>query len=104
MQIPSSGIRPAIAAVAGFLALSAPSVAQQLFPSAVKPATAPQSRPAPVSSSRAASCHNGASFEKFLSELKQRALSEGVSQDAIVDAAPYLVYNQGIVNRDRGQR
>jgi lytic murein transglycosylase len=36
--------------------------------------------------------------------LKQRALSEGVSQGAIVEAAPYLVYNQGIVNRDRGQR
>jgi lytic murein transglycosylase len=91
-------------AVAGFLALSAPSVAQQLFPSAVKPATAPQSRPAPVPSPRAASCHNGASFEKFLSELKQRALGEGVSQRAILEASPYLVYNQGIVNRDRGQR
>jgi lytic murein transglycosylase len=91
-------------AVAGFLALSAPSVAQQLFPSAVKPATAPQSRPAPVPSLRAASCHNGASFEKFLSELKQRALGEGVSQRAILEASPYLVYNQGIVNRDRGQR
>src|SRR5215469_14479574 len=104
MQIPSFGIRPAIAAIAGFLALSASSPAQQLFPSAVKPATAPQSRPAPVPSSRAASCHNGASFEKFLSELKQRALGEGVSQRAILEASPYLVYNQGIVNRDRGQR
>ena len=91
-------------AVAGFLALSAPSVAQQLFPPAVKPATVPQSRPAPVPSPRAASCHNGASFEKFLSELKQRALGEGVSHRAVLEASPYLVYNQGIVNRDRGQR
>jgi len=91
-------------AVAGFLALSAPSVAQQLFPPAVKPATVAQSRPAPVPSPRAASCHNGASFEKFLSELKQRALGEGVTQRAVLEASPYLVYNQGIVNRDRGQR
>src|SRR5215831_16494549 len=104
MQIPSSGVRPAMVAVAGFLALSAPSVAQQLFPSAVKPATAPQSRPAPAPSLRPASCHNGASFEKFLSELKQRALGEGVTQRAVLEASPYLVYNQGIVNRDRGQR
>jgi lytic murein transglycosylase len=36
--------------------------------------------------------------------LKQRAMAEGVSQRAISDAAPYLVYDQGIVNRDRGQR
>ena len=75
-------------------------MAQQLFPSAGKPATAP----APVPSPRAAFCHNGASFEKFLSEVKQRAINEGVSQPAIHEASPYLVYNQGIVNRDRGQR
>src|SRR5262249_42059145 len=92
MQIPSSGVRPAMVAVAGFLALSAPSVAHQLFPPAVRRATVPQSRPAPVPSPRAASCHNGASFEKFLSELKQRALGEGVSHRAVLEASPYLVY------------
>ena len=53
---------------------------------------------------RAASCHNGASFDRFLAELKQQALADGVSQRAIGEAAPYLVYDQGIVNRDRGQR
>jgi lytic murein transglycosylase len=31
-------------------------------------------------------------------------LAAGVSQRAIGEAAPYLVYDQGIVNRDRGQR
>jgi lytic murein transglycosylase len=36
--------------------------------------------------------------------LKQQAIASGVSQDAIAEAAPYLVYDQGIVNRDRGQR
>jgi len=55
-------------------------------------------------SSRAASCHGGASFDKFLADLKQRAVSEGVSQRTLAAAAPYLVYDQGIVNRDRGQR
>ena len=40
----------------------------------------------------------------FLADLKQRAVSEGVSQRTLAAAAPYLVYDQGIVNRDRGQR
>ncbi len=53
---------------------------------------------------RAASCHNGLSFERFLSQLKQQALAAGVSQRALAEASPYLVYDQGIVNRDRGQR
>lgn len=61
-------------------------------------------RAAAAPSPRAASCHNGASFERFLAELKQQALAAGVSQRAISEAAPYLVYDQGIVNRDRGQR
>ena len=74
-----------------------------------EPAPAQQlALPAParaaVSSPRGASCHNGASFERFLGDLKQQALAAGVSQRAISEAAPYLVYDQGIVNRDRGQR
>ena len=60
-------------------------------------------RPA-APSNRAASCHNDASFERFLGQLKQRAVAEGVSQGAITEASPYLTYDQGIVNRDRGQR
>jgi lytic murein transglycosylase len=55
-------------------------------------------------SPRAPSCQNGATFDQFLANLKQRAASEGVSQRALAAAAPYLVYDQGIVNRDRGQR
>ena len=53
---------------------------------------------------RAASCHNGASFDRFLADLKQQAVAAGVSQRALGEAAPYLVYDQGLVNRDRGQR
>jgi lytic murein transglycosylase len=61
-------------------------------------------KPAAVPSPRAASCHNGASFDRFLADLKQQAAAAGVSQRALAEAAPYLVYDQGIVNRDRGQR
>jgi lytic murein transglycosylase len=44
------------------------------------------------------------SFDRFLIDLKQQAIAGGVSQRAIAEASPYLVYDQGIVNRDRGQR
>jgi lytic murein transglycosylase len=44
------------------------------------------------------------SFDRFLADLKQQAVAAGVSSRAMADAAPYLVYDQGIVNRDRGQR
>ena len=36
--------------------------------------------------------------------MKQQAVAAGVSQRALAEASPYLVYDQGIVNRDRGQR
>jgi len=90
----------AIAALAAFAFLS-PAFAQ--FAPEPRPIPVPQ-RAASAPSTRAAACHNGASFEKFLSELKQRAIAEGVSQRAIEEGSPYLTYNQGIVNRDRGQR
>jgi lytic murein transglycosylase len=51
-----------------------------------------------------AACHNGMSFDRFLAELKQKAVAAGVSQRALAEASPGLVYDQGIVNRDRGQR
>jgi lytic murein transglycosylase len=79
-----------------------PAPAQQLFPAPTRPAAA--AKPPAAPSPRAASCHNGASFERFLADLKQQALTAGVSQRALAEAAPYLVYDQGIVNRDRGQR
>jgi lytic murein transglycosylase len=44
------------------------------------------------------------SFDRFLADLKQQAVAGGVSQRTIAEASPYLVYDQGIVNRDRGQR
>jgi lytic murein transglycosylase len=43
-------------------------------------------------------------FDRFLADLKQQAGAAGVSQRALAEAAPYLVYDQGIVNHDHGQR
>ncbi len=79
-----------------------PASAQSVTPLG-QPMAAP-ARPPGVPASRAAACHNGASFDRFLADLKQQAVAAGVSQRAIAEAAPYLVYDQGIVNRDRGQR
>ncbi|MGB9118823.1 MAG: lytic murein transglycosylase [Bradyrhizobium sp.] len=88
-----------------FLAMlsgSLPGSAQSVAPLG-QPFAAP-ARPPAAPSPRAAACHNGASFDRFLADLKQQAVAAGVSQRAIAEAAPYLVYDQGIVNRDRGQR
>ncbi|WP_291866338.1 lytic murein transglycosylase [Bradyrhizobium sp.] len=66
--------------------------------------TAP-ARPAAAPAPRGgAACHNGMGFDRFLVDLKQQAIAAGVSQRALTEASPGLVYDQGIVNRDRGQR
>jgi len=113
MPASSTVMRAAITAIAGTVALSAAAFAQQPFPAPARPATTAKPVPgaprapaavAATPSSRAASCHNGASFDRFLTELKQQAAAQGVSQRALSEAGPYLVYDQGIVNRDRGQR
>jgi lytic murein transglycosylase len=44
------------------------------------------------------------SFDRFLADLKQQAVAAGVSPRTVAEASPHLVYDQGIVNRDRGQR
>ncbi|MEH2591801.1 lytic murein transglycosylase [Bradyrhizobium sp. AZCC 1721] len=87
----------AIAQTAPSPVLSAPRPVVAPAPGQQPPAAAPR---AP----RAAACHNGLSFDRFLADLKQQAAAEGVSQRTLAEAAPYLVYDQGIVNRDRGQR
>jgi lytic murein transglycosylase len=92
----------AAAALALSLAFSSAASAQ-LTPAPARPVAA-SPRPAAAPAQRAASCHNGQSFERFLADLKQQALAAGVSQHAMAEASPYLVYDQGIVNRDRGQR
>jgi lytic murein transglycosylase len=91
----------AAATLAALIALSEVALAQ-FAPAPGRPVAAPRPAAAPVA--RAASCHNGMSFDRFLADLKQQAVAAGVSQRAIAEASPYLVYDQGIVNRDRGQR
>ncbi len=58
----------------------------------------------PAFAQAGATCHGGKSFGQFLSQLEQDAAKAGVSQRALAEAQPYLAYDQGIVNRDRGQR
>jgi lytic murein transglycosylase len=84
--------------------LCASEPAQAQLPQPFGQPTPAPARPLASPSPRAAACHNGASYERFLADLKQQAIAGGVSPRAIAEAAPYLVYDQGIVNRDRGQR
>src|SRR5262245_58031558 len=87
-----------IATLASALAFSTAASAQlfqqqpprPVVPRATAPAV-PGAPPAPraaAPSPRAASCHGGASFDKFLADLKQRAMNEGVSQRTLAAAAP----------------
>jgi len=43
-------------------------------------------------------------FRPLPRRAEAAAAAQGVSQRALAEAGPYLVYDQGIVNRDRGQR
>ena len=54
--------------------------------------------------SQTAPCRTGGSFEQWLAALEREAAADGISQRAIAAAAPYLTYDQRIVNIDRGQR
>ena len=60
------------------------------------------SPPPPSRSARA--CHKGASFEQWLDAFKREAVAQGVSQRAIAAASHLMVYDQQVVNKDRGQK
>ncbi|MEJ0078251.1 MAG: lytic murein transglycosylase [Alphaproteobacteria bacterium] len=51
-----------------------------------------------------AACHKGASFEQWLDAFKREAVAQGVSQRAIAAASHLMVYDQSVVNKDRGQK
>ncbi len=57
-----------------------------------------------ASAADAAACRNNGTFEHWLDEFKHEAVAQGISQRAITAAAPYLVYEQRIINIDRGQQ
>src|SRR5947209_3639858 len=86
-----------------FIGLILPVLLSAPPPALAQPIAAPArlvAAPAP----RGSACHGGMNFESFLADLKAQAALAGVSPAAIAEASPYLVYDQGIVNRDRGQR
>ena len=52
----------------------------------------------------AVNCRTNASFDRWLDEFRREAAGAGISQRTLAAAAPGLVYDQRIVNIDRGQR
>ena len=58
----------------------------------------------PALAQNVGACRAGTNFERWLAQFKQDAVKAGVSQRAIAAASPQLVFDQGTVNRDRGQR
>jgi lytic murein transglycosylase len=52
----------------------------------------------------APACRNTEDFAVWLDRFKQEAAAQGISRQAIAAASPYLVYDQRIINIDRGQR
>jgi lytic murein transglycosylase len=53
---------------------------------------------------QSANCRNTAPFDRWLADFKKEAAAQGISQAVINAASPYMVYDQRIVNIDRGQR
>src|ERR1700676_3258036 len=52
----------------------------------------------------AADCRTNGTFEAWLARFQAEAAAQGIARSAIDAASPYLVYDQRIVNMDRGQR
>src|SRR5262249_54803736 len=59
---------------------------------------------APSAALAQANCRNTGSFEGWLADFKKEAVAKGISPSAIAAASPYLVFDQRIINIDRGQR
>jgi lytic murein transglycosylase len=53
---------------------------------------------------QSANCRTTVSFDRWLADFKKEAAEKGISAAAVNAASPYLVYDQRIVNIDRGQR
>ena len=51
-----------------------------------------------------AACQKGASFEQWLDAFKRDAAAQGISQRAIASASHLMVFDQSVVNKDRGQK
>jgi lytic murein transglycosylase len=53
---------------------------------------------------QSANCRTTVSFDRWLADFKKEAAEKGISAAAINAASPYMLYDQRIVNIDRGQR
>src|SRR5205085_3181888 len=102
--MPRTSIRFFICAILSSVLCGPQQASAQPVAAPARAIAAAPARPVAAPAPRGATCHDGMSFERFLADLKQQAVAGGVSQNAIAEASPYLVYDQGIVNRDRGQR
>lgn len=51
----------------------------------------------------AATCQNTGSFDRWLEDFKKEALANGIKPQVWAAAAPYMKFEQRIVNRDRAQ-
>jgi lytic murein transglycosylase len=58
---------------------------------------------ATIAHAQGARCHGGASFAQWLENFKREAAAQGVSRSVIASASPYLTFDSGIINKDRGQ-
>jgi lytic murein transglycosylase len=52
----------------------------------------------------AAPCRTGGPYDAWLAAFEREAIASGVSQRTVAEVAPYLTYDQRIVNIDSGQR
>jgi lytic murein transglycosylase len=53
---------------------------------------------------QAVPCRTSGSYESWLAGFEREAVAQGISQRAVSAAAPFLTYDQKIVNIDHGQR
>jgi len=80
-----------------------PAIAALAFAVVMWTSQASHAAPAEVPA-HAAPCRTSGSFAQWLAAFEREALAKGISQRAISEAAPFLTYDQHIVNIDRGQR
>jgi lytic murein transglycosylase len=52
---------------------------------------------------QAAGCRSNQPFGAWIEEFTRDALAAGISRQTLASAQPYFIYDQSIVNRDRGQ-
>ncbi len=52
----------------------------------------------------AATCRDPAGFEKWLGDIQQEAVAQGISPQAVRSGLAGVTFDQSVINKDRGQR